>query len=268
MRANRLRLGQHCVWIAISVLLIAGSLPAQAPSSTELPPPTIRVSTHMVLVDVVVTDKQGKPVQGLHPEDFVVEENGKQQKIANLTTPAENNSAPPALPPGIYSNRAQYRSSGSPISVLLLDAINTPFKDQAYARFQMLKFVKENFKPGDRMGVFTLTGGLHVLQDLTSDPQILYTALQRYRPLQNEYTPSSSTPPSGPAGPLDASVSPSSDFGGLPPQIAQQVSLAVAQLQAFSNVAEGYAQEQRLILTLNALNSLARILGGLPDDRY
>src|SRR6516225_10734386 len=102
MRANRLRPWQGFVWITIFMLLVAGSLPAQAPSSTELPPPTIRVSTHMVLVDVVVTDKQGKPVQGLHPEDFVIEENGKQQKIAGLTSPAENNPAPPVLPPGIY----------------------------------------------------------------------------------------------------------------------------------------------------------------------
>ena len=267
MRANRLRPWQGFVWITIFMLLVAGSLPAQAPSSTELPPPTIRVSTHMVLVDVVVTDKQGKPVQGLHPEDFVIEENGKQQKIASLTSPAENNPAPPVLPPGIYSNRAQYRSPGAPVTILLLDAINTPFKDQSYARFQMLKFVKENFKPGDRMGIFTLTGGLGMLQDLTSDPQILYTALQHYRPLQNEYTPSSGTPPSGPAGPLDASLSTSSDFGSLPPQIALQVTAAIAQLQAFSNVAEGYAQEQRLILTLNALNSLTRILGGLPGRK-
>jgi VWFA-related protein len=221
----------------------------------------------MVLVDVVVTDKQGKPVQGLHPEDFVIEENGKQQKIASLTSPAENNPAPPVLPPGIYSNRAQYRSPGAPVTILLLDAINTPFKDQSYARFQMLKFVKENFKPGDRMGIFTLTGGLGMLQDLTSDPQILYTALQHYRPLQNEYTPSSGTPPSGPAGPLDASLSTSSDFGSLPPQIALQVTAAIAQLQAFSNVAEGYAQGERLVLTLNALNSLARILGGLPGRK-
>ena len=221
----------------------------------------------MVLVDVVVTDKQGKAVPGLHAEDFVIEENGKQQKIASLTTPAENNPAPPALPPGIYSNRAQYRSPGGPVTVLLLDAINTPFKDQAYARFQMLKFVKDNFKPGERMGVFTLTGGLNVLQDLTDDPQILYTALQHYRPLQNQYTPSSATPPSGPAGPIDSGVAPTGDFGGLPPQIVQQVSQAQARLAAFFNVFEGYAQDQRVVITLNALNSLGRILGGLPGRK-
>ena len=35
----------------------------------------------MVLVDAVVTDKQGKAITGLHPEDLVVEENDKVQKV-------------------------------------------------------------------------------------------------------------------------------------------------------------------------------------------
>src|SRR5437764_14993150 len=117
------------------VTVAAASLWAQQPS---IPSPTIRVSTHMVLVDVVVTDKQGKAITGLHPEDFVVEENGKIQKISSLTTPAENAPSAAPLPPGIYSNKAQYRSSGTPITVLLLDALNTQFSDQAYARRQML----------------------------------------------------------------------------------------------------------------------------------
>ena len=73
-------------------VLIATALFAQQAqqSASTIPPPTIRVTTHMVLVDAVVTDKQGKAVTGLRPEDFVVEENGKAQKIVSLTTPAEN----------------------------------------------------------------------------------------------------------------------------------------------------------------------------------
>ena len=55
-----------------------------APDRVQQPAPTIPVSTHLVLVDVVVTDKQGKPVPGLKKEDFVVEENGKTQKISSL----------------------------------------------------------------------------------------------------------------------------------------------------------------------------------------
>src|SRR5579862_3095259 len=83
--------------------LMATSVSAQQaqPTGPSIPPPTIRVTTHMVLVDVVVTDKQGKAITGLKPEDFTVEENGKPQKIASLSTPADimprpRNRCPPA----------------------------------------------------------------------------------------------------------------------------------------------------------------------------
>src|SRR5438034_8075343 len=84
-----------------------------------------------------------RSIAGLHPEDFVVEENGKAQKIATFAGPVQTASAPASLPPGIYSNRSQYRSTGGPVTVMLLDAINTPFSDQAYARRQMLSFVQD-----------------------------------------------------------------------------------------------------------------------------
>jgi VWFA-related protein len=254
------------------------------PPAEPIPAPTIRVTTHMVVVDVVVTDKQGKAVAGLHPEDFVVEENGKVQKVSTLTTPAENApGAPPALPPGIYSNRPQYRSSGAPITLMLLDALNTPFTDQAYARRQMLAFVKEHFKPMDRMAVFTLTGPLNVLQDFTSDPQVLYTALQRYRPQTQPLTSAAQPATSAEAGPatptstvatLDASSQPPSDSGdasaGSPRGgggVAAAIASAQAAIQSFETAQQAYAKDQYAVLTLSALNSLARILGGLPGRK-
>ena len=102
MRTNQVL--QQCIRRPFVFLATATLVCAQQaqPPAAPIPAPTIRVTTHMVLVDVVVTDKQGKAVTGLHAEDFVVEENGKPQKISSLTTPADN--APPAsspLPPGI-----------------------------------------------------------------------------------------------------------------------------------------------------------------------
>lgn len=266
---------------SLVVLVATSALSAQQAQQAvpAIPPPTIRVTTHMVLVDVVVTDKQGKAITGLHPEDFVVEENGKAQKISSLTTPADN--APggaPALPPGIYSNRPQYRSSGTPITVMLLDALNTPFTDQAYARRQMLAFVKDQFKPADRMAVFALTGPLTVLQDMTSDPQALYTALQRYKPQSQQFAtgsvPSSSpsTDPTTSTTPasLDASTPPARDnvgASGLRSGSAEAIANVEAALAAFEGAQVAYAKEQRAVQTLSALQSLARILGGLPGRK-
>lgn len=267
-----------------AVLFLAASVGAQQAQQAgpSIPPPTIRVTTHMVLVDAVVTDKQGKAITGLRPEDFVVEENGKAQKIVSLTTPADN-ALPPGgpLPPGIYSNRPQDRSPGRPITVMLLDAVNTPFTDQAYARRQMLEFVKEQFKPSDRMAVFTLTGGLNVLQDFTSDPQALYTALQRFNPLTQPFGkgfPTATSSDGGPATPastvasLDASTPPPSDSssnpgGGRGGGSGDLAGTAMAAVQAFEGAQVGYAREQRTMITLAALDSIGRILGGLPGRK-
>ncbi len=266
--------------ITITFVLAAATLGAlaQAPSTSEPPAPSIRVTTHMVLVDVVVTDKQGKAVPGLHPEDFVVEENGKAQKIANLVTPADNAPhAPAPLPPGIFSNRPQYRSTGSPITVMLLDAVNTPFTDQAYARSQMLRFVQEQYKPGERMAVFTLTGALNELQDFTSDPQILYQALLSYKPQQQQLANASLRTQTGEGSNtaqeavsnLDASTLPLSGAGGggLGPGASIALASAQAALRSFESIEAGYDKDRRAVMTLDALNSLSRILGGLPGRK-
>jgi len=254
---------------------------AQAPTpASEVPAPTLRVTTHLVLVDVVVTDKQGKPVNTLRPEDFVLEENGKAQKISMFAKPTEKAAAQP-LPPGIYSNRPQYRSPGAAITVMLLDALNTEFKDQAYARRQMLRFVQEQYKPGARMAVFTLTGGLGVLQDFTSDPQILYAALQRFNPQPQEFasaarpgtTMAQGTPNAGSVvTAMDASTAPvttaNSGSAGLHGAGADaQLAATQAAVAAFAGIQVAYAEDQRAVITLNALNSLSRILGGLPGRK-
>jgi VWFA-related protein len=275
----RLRFPYLCPCLLLIGSMTLGGSSQVTPSSSQVPPaPTIRVGTHLVLVDVVVTDKQGKAVTGLHPDDFVVEENGKVQKIVSLSTAGENSPAA-ALPPGIYSNRAQYRSPGGPITAMLLDAIDTPFTNQAYARSQMLRFVQEQYKPGQRMGIFTLTGSLNVLQDFTSDPQILYTALQRYKPQAQEFASADRAATSVSADPsasstvssLDASTAPlsggSSDSGLGRTGASNAIAVAQAALQAFEGAQTAYAKDQRALLALNALNSLARILGGLPGRK-
>src|SRR5437762_2875003 len=84
-----------CVFALVAV---AARLQAQS-SSQGVSAATIRVSKRLVLVDVVVTDKQGKPVSGLKAEDFTIEEKGKKQKIGVFQTPeeAQQQNTPPQL---------------------------------------------------------------------------------------------------------------------------------------------------------------------------
>src|SRR5437016_8473879 len=126
------------------------------------------------------------------------------------------------------------------------------------------------------MAVFTLTGSLNVLQDFTTDPQILYAALQRFRPRPQEFASAGRATTSATAGDattastvasLDASTAPATDTSGLGPGAAQLVAAAQAAAQSFEAAQVAYAQEQRTMLTLQALNSLGRILGGLPGRK-
>jgi VWFA-related protein len=256
MSASRV---SHLFRFAGSSFLVAASvmaLGAQAPDNGQQPSPTIRVSTRLVLVDVVVKDKNGKSIGGLKAEDFVVQEKGKTQKIALFTSPAEAKaSEAPQLGPGIFSNKPEFRSFGGPLTVLLLDAANTAFKDQAYARQQMLKFVKEQYKPGQKIAIFTLTNSLGMLQDFTSDPEVLKQVLENYQPQQQELAKASPPPPSASIGSVN---------GG---RGAEASANLVRALKNFQDVQVGFQVERRVEITLEAMRAMGRMLSGIPGRK-
>src|ERR1700719_3604990 len=89
--------------VTISALILnlaAGptSLSAQQ-APADVPTITIRANTRLVVVDVVVTHKNGQPFAGLKPEDFTVEENGKKQKVSVFVPTGITKTNPPPPPP-------------------------------------------------------------------------------------------------------------------------------------------------------------------------
>jgi VWFA-related protein len=223
----------------------------------DVPTVTIRANTRLVVVDVVVTDKKGQPITGLKPEDFTVEENGKKQKVSVFVPPGvANHTAAAPVPPGVLSNHPENVTPAGIPTVLLLDAANSPFKEQAYARSQMLKYVVEQGQSGRPMAVVTLTDRLRVLQQFTSNPQVLVTAIKNFRPQEQILQSGAPAPEShgaadGPGG------------GG----VSAGVAMASQSVQDFSNIQIGYNIERRTLITLEALRSLSRMLGGLPGRK-
>src|SRR5215207_4678133 len=75
--------------------LLAFALTASllAPIAAQEPPkqdPTkqgdiVRIDTNLVQIDVVVTDKNGKQVIDLKPEDFEVSEDGKKRQVTHFS---------------------------------------------------------------------------------------------------------------------------------------------------------------------------------------
>ena len=233
-------------------LLIAQQAPADVPTLT------IRANTRLVVVDVVVTDKKGQPVTGLKAEDFTVEENGKKQKVSVFVPPGvANQSAGQAPPPGILSNHPEYLTPSGPLTVLILDAANSLFTQQAYARSQMLKYVLEQGQSGRPMAVVTLTDQLRVLQQFTSDPQVLMMAIRNFKPQEQILQPAAALP--GSNVPIDMS--------GPGAHTALLIAGTQAEIASFANLQVGHDIERRTLITIEAMRSLARMLGGLPGRK-
>jgi VWFA-related protein len=237
-------------------------LSAQQASADE-PSITIRTNTRLVVVDVVVTDKKGQPITGLKAENFTVEENGKKQKVLLFAAPGTDaRPKPTPIPSGILSNHAEHVAPAGVPTVLLLDACNSPFKDQAYARTQMLKYVVEQGKSGHSMAVLTLTDRLGVLQQFTSDPQVLMTAIKNLRPQEQILQSSGPVPESHGISTVDLGRSGGGGGAG-----AAAIASAQAAAQQFADLQVGYNLERRTLITIDAMKALARILGGLPGRK-
>lgn len=224
----------------------------------EIPPLTFRANSRLVMLDVVVTDRKGESVPDLKAADFMVEENGKKQSVGIFVPPAfTNRTAPVATPSGILSNHPEnVGPAGVPI-VLVLDAANSTFKEQAYARSQMLKYVAEQAQFGHAMAVVTLTDRMRVLQQFTTDPQALLTAIKKFRPEEPILQPG--------AAPAPTAVTP--DMGGPPHASPSLVQVAQNAVADFVGAQASFNLERRTLITVDAMRWLSRMLGGLPGRK-
>jgi VWFA-related protein len=141
--------------------------------------PSLRTGTQIVMVDVIVTDGHDNPVRNLQQRDFRVYENGSEQAVSlfeeHSAAAAATPAAMPKLAPNVYTNFPT-AAGGGPENLLLFDLLNTPVDRQAYARGQLLAFLK-TMKPGTRVALFTLTSRLNLLQGFTADPALLVAAV-------------------------------------------------------------------------------------------
>jgi VWFA-related protein len=142
----------------------------------------IRANTRRVVVDVVVTGPDGKPVPGLTQQDFTVFEDRKPQSVRafEVHTPEEDRSvlpsAPAELPSHVFVNLEKTPASGPPV-VLLLDCLNTPITDQGYAHEQIVHFLER--KPAStEVAIFVLGDNLTLLQGFTTDRSRLLAAMR------------------------------------------------------------------------------------------
>jgi VWFA-related protein len=117
------------------------SLSAQAPSGNPAAP-ALKVTTHLVVLSVVVTDKKGYPVTNLSKEDFKVFENEQAQAIATFEPAgepriAEGEHRSPGLVPAVAM-----QNGTQPSTILVLDELNVDGEDVMFATQKVQKFLQ------------------------------------------------------------------------------------------------------------------------------
>jgi VWFA-related protein len=265
---------QCTAYLLVFLLVAAIPLSAQEVSS-QIPTPAIRVTTRLVMVDVVVTDKEGKPVTNLKPGDFTIEENGKKQKLTVFALQQAAAGTPATTTrPNVYSNRPEYRG---PLTVLLIDALNTPVQNQMYARQLLLRYVASQLRPDQRMAVYALAKNLIRLQDFTGDPELLRAAIEKFIPQTVAGVPSPGNPRTAAALATSNIRSRGSGFeeGGTPAtsikgkvDIGNQVaSDVIGALDRFQQEQIASALQVRIGTTVTALRALANTLAGHPGRK-
>jgi VWFA-related protein len=168
-------------------------------------PSKFSTSVQLVVVDVAVKDKSGKPIEGLTDKDFTITEDGKPQEIKvfkyqkleeevaapQLATRPEP-AATPAQPeaphaPPVKSLTANQIAPSKPgevkyqdrrLMVMFFDMSSMPIQDQVRAETAALKFVKGQLTKSDLMAVMTFSSDLKVLQDFTDDRDALNKAIK------------------------------------------------------------------------------------------
>jgi VWFA-related protein len=129
----------HAAALSAAMILFAHAARAHQTAPAQQPhTATLTVNARLVVLDVVVTDKAGNPVTDLKREDFTVFEDGKQQRIASFESPAAH-VLPEAMAASsdlsVVFDPAKPAAFGlSPVTVLVLDQLNTQFADSSFSR--------------------------------------------------------------------------------------------------------------------------------------
>jgi len=245
--------------VVLSLIIFTFTSQAQQPAASPNPDkspalPTLKVTTRLVVVDVVAADGKGHPITDLKAEDFTLLESGANQqiKIFNFQQPTSSDPSqqPPAkMSPNLVTNVPSYKPNRA-LTVLLLDGLNTDSVTQKYARQEMLKYL-DKLPQNQPVAIYLLGNKLRLLQDFTTDPDLLKQALGK---MKDKNSPLLKNDPA-----LSA---------------AMAQNLAQLGLQGMITQMQGFEQEQvvaqvdaRVENTVNALLSLARTLAGYPGRK-
>lgn len=179
------------IFSTVLVLIFAAGTFAQRAAPTPTPQTeddVVKITTSLIQIDVSATDKNGKAVTDLKPDEVEIYENGQKQKISGFTFVSAGNTATvPAKP-------AAVDKTGVPLPptelrpdkvrrtfALVVDDLSLSFESSYQTRRALKKFVDEQMQDGDLVAIIRTGAGIGALQGFTSDKRVLYAAIERVR---------------------------------------------------------------------------------------
>src|SRR5438552_4625070 len=200
---------------------------AQTPQTKQKPPEIapediIRITTSLVQTEVVVTDKNDQIIPDLKLEDFEVYENGKKQdvKFMEYVSVDTGRRAEGNRPAGLDSKVGADISSElaaqdvKRVVAFVIDDLTVPFSDLVTVRQVLRDFVDNQMQEGDLVAIVRTVGGKGLLQQFTSDRQLLRRAIAQLNVSTNPFQSYNNLP------------TPDKLQRGIPPSTAEGVSSA------------------------------------------
>jgi len=178
------------ITLAPLLTLALTALHAQTPAPVDAPvapaPTTVfKAHTRIVLLDVVVVDKKGKPVGNLKKEDFTVYEDKQPQTILTFEPPSAHIMPPaPDGKPVVNSAADLPKIGNAPVTIMVLDELNTAFSDMAYARQSLIKFLNAQPAVLNQPTALLVADNtrFHLLHDYTQSRAELLAAINSHFP--------------------------------------------------------------------------------------
>jgi VWFA-related protein len=152
-------------------------------------PFTFSTGVNLVLVPVVVRDREGHAIGTLKKEDFQLFDKGKLQEISKFSI--EKAEAPPSLSDTSIQTDANGNPQAKPAGpaaqpiaghfiMWLFDDMHLSFGDLAQTREAAKRILKDSFAPGTRAAIYTTSG--HTSLDFTDDRDKLDATLDQIKP--------------------------------------------------------------------------------------
>lgn len=159
------------------LLALAFGGAARARASAEKPPspPTFRVDTGVVMLDVVVRDKKGRLVRDLRTEEIQVFEDGARQEITSVRF-VETGREPIAATPGARTAPAPPEPKQINLVTLLFDQLGT--EARIIARKAALDFLDADHRSDLWISVFAIDRRMRLLQQFTTDRHQVRAAVE------------------------------------------------------------------------------------------